>query len=340
MAIRIIASRIGGQAADEASRYEFQLAQEELLIGRSNAVALCLPDPAVSLVHGQILVQGDEMSYVDRDSTNGSRVDGRPAIPNQRVPISLGSRLTIGPFELVLAPPASGAETTSSRDTASYARQMVREAMQALGQRTGCELEVLTGSSAGQRTALKVGDLVVVGRGEECGLRLDDGEVSRRHAEVVCRPDEVVVVDLGSKNGIRVEGERVEGSRPLQHGEELELGDSRLRFHDPAAEVFARLQVPTPNEYEHNASSPAPSSAAAALQEVTSGELQAPPVSDRLSSASAFELSAPASVVPAGQAAEEEPADPSAGRAMDIALFVIGALLVVAGAAVIAYLLA
>lgn len=49
---------------------------------------------------------------------------------------------------------------------------------------------------------------LVVGRLAECGLQIQDGSVSRRHAKLELRADQWWVVDLGSSNGTQRNGER------------------------------------------------------------------------------------------------------------------------------------
>lgn len=66
-------------------------------------------------------------------------------------------------------------------------------------------------------------DLLVVGRGSQAGLRLDDTGVSRQHAEVRREGDDVVLVDLGSTNGTTVNGRVIERVR-LTPGDRIELG--------------------------------------------------------------------------------------------------------------------
>ncbi|HEV2074946.1 MAG TPA: DUF3662 and FHA domain-containing protein [Thermoleophilaceae bacterium] len=80
----------------------------------------------------------------------------------------------------------------------------------------------------GRRTVLS-GDQVVVGRSRECDVVLEDPNVSRRHLEL--RRDRAgwIAVDLGSTNGIKVNGRRVEET-PLEPGDEIALGVSRLSF--------------------------------------------------------------------------------------------------------------
>lgn len=81
---------------------------------------------------------------------------------------------------------------------------------------------------AGTRRVLD-GDGVVLGRSRECDIVIDDPNVSRRHAEVRREGPAWVAVDLGSTNGIKVNGTRVERAQ-LGPGDVLELGVTRLAF--------------------------------------------------------------------------------------------------------------
>jgi FHA domain len=70
----------------------------------------------------------------------------------------------------------------------------------------------------------------VVGRSRDCDIVLDDTGVSRRHAEL--RPDAGgwTVTDLGSTNGVRVNGQDVHGAHPLRAGDRIELGSTEIAF--------------------------------------------------------------------------------------------------------------
>ena len=65
----------------------------------------------------------------------------------------------------------------------------------------------------------------VIGRAENCELPIDDPLVSRRHAELEVASDGVTAHDL-SRNGIRVNGERVDKSRRLISGDVLLVGSN------------------------------------------------------------------------------------------------------------------
>lgn len=78
---------------------------------------------------------------------------------------------------------------------------------------------------------------LVIGRGSEADLRINDPGISRRHAEIRVRGADLAlqleIVDLGSTNGIIVNGRRVRQS-PLQAGSRIEIGSTRMLVHAPA----------------------------------------------------------------------------------------------------------
>ena len=80
----------------------------------------------------------------------------------------------------------------------------------------------------GKRTVLS-GSRVVIGRSQDCDLTLDDPNVSRRHAELRREGGGWMVADLGSTNGVKVNGRRV-SEQPLSPGDEIVLGLERMTF--------------------------------------------------------------------------------------------------------------
>ncbi len=74
---------------------------------------------------------------------------------------------------------------------------------------------------------MPLGDFVV-GRSSSCNLSLDDGLVSRRHALLRVTPESLTVQDLGSRNGISVNGKRAEGPVRLKHLDRITIGNQEL----------------------------------------------------------------------------------------------------------------
>jgi hypothetical protein len=71
--------------------------------------------------------------------------------------------------------------------------------------------------------------MMVVGRHPQCDARLDSIRVSRRHCCMTPNGVELLVRDLGSTNGIRINGQRVEEGR-LRPGDELSIAHIRYRL--------------------------------------------------------------------------------------------------------------
>ena len=71
----------------------------------------------------------------------------------------------------------------------------------------------------------------VIGRSRECDIVLNDSNVSRRHAEI--RPaggDAWTITDLGSTNGVKVNGRAIGSAAPLNSGDDIAVGTVDVRF--------------------------------------------------------------------------------------------------------------
>jgi pSer/pThr/pTyr-binding forkhead associated (FHA) protein len=79
------------------------------------------------------------------------------------------------------------------------------------------------------REAIQVrGARFLIGRAEDCHLRLSCPMVSRHHCELIVEPDRLSVRDINSKNGTCVNGERVTADRQLRSGDLIDVGLRRL----------------------------------------------------------------------------------------------------------------
>ncbi len=70
----------------------------------------------------------------------------------------------------------------------------------------------------------------VIGRGVDSDVALNDPEVSRRHAMIVQQGDQCWINDMGSRNGVRINGKRLTHARPLQDGDRIQIGGQHLEF--------------------------------------------------------------------------------------------------------------
>ncbi|MGH2871179.1 MAG: FhaA domain-containing protein [Solirubrobacteraceae bacterium] len=69
-----------------------------------------------------------------------------------------------------------------------------------------------------------------IGRSRQCDVVVDDPNISRKHAEVRPRGGAWVLRDLGSTNGTRLNGRRLDGPEVLRRGDEIQLGATRIAF--------------------------------------------------------------------------------------------------------------
>ncbi len=86
--------------------------------------------------------------------------------------------------------------------------------------------------------------ILLVGRHEECDILLESRKVSRKHCILALLGDCLVVRDLGSTNGIQVNGKSMVEARVLT-GDELAIGGCRYRLEaeqKPPAQSHATLQ--------------------------------------------------------------------------------------------------
>jgi pSer/pThr/pTyr-binding forkhead associated (FHA) protein len=72
--------------------------------------------------------------------------------------------------------------------------------------------------------------ILVLGRHPECDVQLNSRKISRRHCCIAQVSDSLLVRDLGSTNGIRINGTRVVEGR-LKNGDELTVGNFRFTLN-------------------------------------------------------------------------------------------------------------
>jgi hypothetical protein len=70
----------------------------------------------------------------------------------------------------------------------------------------------------------------VIGRSRDCEIVLDDAGVSRRHAELRGDGERWTIEDLGSTNGVYLNGRQLRGPHALQPGDRVEVGSTKIVF--------------------------------------------------------------------------------------------------------------
>jgi pSer/pThr/pTyr-binding forkhead associated (FHA) protein len=271
----------------DQERYALRPGRNTLGGRGSDAVALTLL--AELTPAAVITVRADGSALIQRIAAAVIvKVDGGPlgAMPH---PLNDGARIAVGPARVIYA--------ATAPDRAAPAETGVATS----GDKPGTPTEVIEVMSApvvgGRLIELGTGcvypvprDGLVIGRGPECDIVVDDPGVSRRHALVKPGRGGFTVSDE-SANGTFVNGKRMTGAHALAHGDVLGIGSEEFRVDVDAAPFTSVFQTPS-----------------AASVELISGVAEPDP----LGLASRRQPSRPQAPPPAPAAASLTPVPPSA----------------------------
>lgn len=101
---------------------------------------------------------------------------------------------------------------------------------------------------------------IIIGRGPECYLRVDEPMVSRRHARLRVTPTAVILEDLGSRNGSRVNGINATGTVELKTGDILGVGTQQFTLEKEEDPSPHRPTVNVAPQWMNNSAAAPPSS--------------------------------------------------------------------------------
>jgi pSer/pThr/pTyr-binding forkhead associated (FHA) protein len=131
---------------------------------------------------------------------------------------------------------AGGSGGRRERRTAQQAqKQAQKQAAKARKPARGTPRQVVVrdGPNAGQRVPLDSvldGTPLLIGRGPEAAIRLDDDYVSTRHARIGVSGDTWYVEDLGSTNGTYIGNQRLTQATAIQLGTQVRIGKTTLEL--------------------------------------------------------------------------------------------------------------
>jgi pSer/pThr/pTyr-binding forkhead associated (FHA) protein len=111
-------------------------------------------------------------------------------------------------------------------------------------------LKLIIEDDEGRKTVVPfVREEITIGRQEGNTIRLTERNVSRRHARLLRQNGHVVVEDLGSSNGTRINGERISGQSAIKDGDLIQIGDYDLALQSEAAAAASKAR-PAPDDEE------------------------------------------------------------------------------------------
>ena len=203
------------------------LGMPSVSVGRSTENDVVIEDAAVSRTHARISRDGDRYYIEDMGSMSGTLVDG--ATVTKTLLVSGGS-LKLGETQVVFmqaeSPSLPGTSSGPEAPPRSPAETMVIQEPQGLM----AWLAITSGPQKGKTYQIKVGDNSI-GRDPGNDLGLEDSAVSKSHAMIKAEDGKLLLMDLGSRGGTRVQGKTME-ARVLKPGRIIGVGQTQLKLVD------------------------------------------------------------------------------------------------------------
>ena len=193
-----------------------------LSIGRHASNLLALPDPERQISRRHALIAPTDVgdyTLTDLGSANGTLLNNRQIVPQEPVTLHDGDLIAIGPTILTFVwPPLNDpffavGLTFEATNTLNLPRPIVGWLELPDGKRRLLDAETRIGRAAKNNITLE-----------------DDSQISRHHATIRHLDTAFILSDLGSANGVRVNGEPVLTPRELRDNDRIEIGNTPLRF--------------------------------------------------------------------------------------------------------------
>ncbi|MGA1791970.1 MAG: FHA domain-containing protein [bacterium] len=209
---------------DDQPVLEYELCQELVSIGRRQGNEIVLDDRNVSRQHAQIKREGDAFIIEDMQSTGGTEVNGKKISSQQ---IYTGDVIKIGDFELYFFSGMKGEEKTvfneeEEEDRTSFDEDRTKFYEEPLAKLLVKRAENLQGD-------INLEEEMVIGRGEEADIQLEDSRISRKHCKIALKDKNFVITDLQSANGTFVNGGKI-SEKALQNGDQIQIGNALFEF--------------------------------------------------------------------------------------------------------------
>ena len=199
MAIQLIIT----DTRNPKDRFSRSFVQDKVTIGRARYCDVCLPDLSVSTGHAEVRLHDNDFWLVDTGSLNGTFVVDRKLVAHRPKRLASNDVFIIAGFEIQFRMGAFVKASNERNQAQNHALKMLASVLSMTSAPVAPSLEVLAGPGKSQRFQLAPAPSVaIIGRAMDSDIRLDDPDVSRRHAEVVFENGKITVSDLGSRRGI------------------------------------------------------------------------------------------------------------------------------------------
>lgn len=210
---------IEGEVIDELCAYLLEHARREQLVLAARPVIRLHTDHDLAL--GEFGIQTHPVRLDDQEHERPERAERPAEGQGSWSPEPFAAAAAAPP----LAPPRGRPEPEDVGNTMIQRGSGRAVAPPAEARRDAGALLMIAG-----RQMVLPGGGAVIGRSRECDVVLDDSGISRRHAHVRPHAGGWAIEDLGSTNGLRVNGARVQGATQLQGGDRIEMGSTEIVF--------------------------------------------------------------------------------------------------------------
>ncbi len=177
------------------------LPEEEVVIGRDKKADIHLDDRSLSRRHAKLERRGAAIWVADLESANGTYVNGELIQTPTR--LHADDVIGLGLYRLALEGLAEAAADTPVLS--------------------------LSGPPGDHRFAL-VGEQVIIGRAGTCDISIGHKSISRRHMKIILGDGSFVVEDLGSQNGVKVNGQRITGPTKVEVGDQITICEFTMQL--------------------------------------------------------------------------------------------------------------
>jgi hypothetical protein len=166
-------------------------------------------------------IYGTTIRRRDPAARRSGKRRGRVTVPSSLSTVAVGGPAAAKPSTM---PPAAG---TASHGKAGTPRVGIVSAAQEAHPGAPTKLVVKSGPLRGTTLPL-ARSAIVIGRSSSANLVLDDDFASARHAQIVLRMGSWVIEDLGSTNGTFVDRHKIAGTKELDVGATIRIGNTTL----------------------------------------------------------------------------------------------------------------
>ena len=240
----------------EGTTHVVPLIRDEITVGRQEGNTIRLTERNVSRHHARLTRTGTDndptVLLEDLHSYNGVRVNGERIVG--KCSLAADDSIQIGDYLIGLEAKANEDLVPMAKTVVTKLPQPERPTASALPEEMFARLVVVSSNIAGQEYQLDHRELII-GRHahDDNDLAINHRSISRNHAKIIWREKRFIVIDLGSANGVIVNGEAIRSTASLVNGDIIEMGHVKLRFCGPGdAYVFSPADIddvllPPPN---------------------------------------------------------------------------------------------